>query len=318
MAIHPLERVTNLLTLLLSARRHITFEEIRNELRGQYPENHEAARASFERDKALLRDEGVPIDQVTLGGDRAGATGYRIVREHYELGDLGLTPDETVALRMAVGAVRLADGSATEAMWKVDLDGEPVGAAPVRADLAVPAALPVLFRAMAAREPVEFEYHSRRRTVEPFGLLARDGWWYLVGFDRSVDDRRTFRVDRITGRVRAVAGGYEIPTDFDVRSAFPTDPKLLPDSVDVGADTAEVLVDASDVPTVLGRYGEHSVVERRPDGSTVFAIPCANVRAFLHWLVGFVERAEVLSPPALRSHVIGWLRATGDPTEVGA
>lgn len=46
MAIHQLERVTNLLTVLLSARRHVTFEEIRNELRGQYPENLVAARAA--------------------------------------------------------------------------------------------------------------------------------------------------------------------------------------------------------------------------------------------------------------------------------
>jgi len=72
-----------------------------------------------------------------------------------------------------------------------------------------------------------------------------------------------------------------------------------------------VLIDASDVSTVLRRYGEQSVLERRADGSMVFAIPCSNVRAFVHWLMGFVERAEVLSPPALRAHVIGWLVATG-------
>jgi proteasome accessory factor B len=312
-AIHPLERVTNLLTLLLSTRRHLSFEEIRNELRGQYPENHEAARASFERDKALLRDEGVPIDQVTLGGDRAGATGYRVIREQYELGDLGLTTDETVALRMAVGAVRLADGAADEAMWKVDLDGEPIDdVATISAGLVVLPALPILHRAISARQAVEFEYNSRRRVVEPHGLPARDGWWYMVGFDRSAEGQRTFRVDRITGRVKALeAGAYEIPPGFDVRTAFPSDPKQLPDSVDVGSDTAEVLIDASDVSTVLRRYGEQSVLERRTDGSMVFAIPCSNVRAFVHWLMGFVERAEVLSPPALRAHVIGWLVATG-------
>lgn len=54
---HQLERVTNLLALLLSTRRHLTFDEIRYELKGQYPENLVAARAAFERDKAILRDE---------------------------------------------------------------------------------------------------------------------------------------------------------------------------------------------------------------------------------------------------------------------
>ena len=104
---HQLERVTNLLTLLLSARRHITFEEIRHELRGQYPDGKEAARAAFERDKAVLRDEGVPIDQVTLSGQQAGQTGYRVLRSAYEMEDFGLTPEETAALRVAVGTIRL-------------------------------------------------------------------------------------------------------------------------------------------------------------------------------------------------------------------
>jgi predicted DNA-binding transcriptional regulator YafY len=73
--VHQLERVTNLLALLLSTRRHLTFDEIRNELKGQYPENLVAARAAFERDKAILRDEGIPISSEVQGGDKAGITG---------------------------------------------------------------------------------------------------------------------------------------------------------------------------------------------------------------------------------------------------
>ena len=67
---HQLERVTNLLALLLSTRRHLSFEEIRNDLKGQYPENLVAARAAFERDKAILRDEGIPIDSEVLGATK--------------------------------------------------------------------------------------------------------------------------------------------------------------------------------------------------------------------------------------------------------
>jgi predicted DNA-binding transcriptional regulator YafY len=39
----------------------------------------------------------------------------------------------------------------------------------------------------------------------------------------------------------------------------------------------------------------------------VFDIPCVNVRAFLQWLFGFVERAEVLEPTILRDVVVQWL-----------
>ena len=317
MAIHQLERITNLLTVLLSTRRHLSFDEIRNEMRGQYPENHEAARASFERDKALLRDEGVPIDQITLGGDRAGATGYRVLRDQYELGDLGLTPEETVALRIAVGAVRLANGSADEALWKVDLEGDPVDIpAPIQSGLNVLPPLPVIHRAIAARQPVRFTYRANERVLEPHGLLARGGWWYVVGLDRSVGESRTFRIDRIEGRVKPVAGeSYEIPQGFDVHEAFPADPKLLPDAVDVGSDVATVSIDSSDVAAVLAQYGDEAIVERHADGSVVFAIPCSNVRAFVQWLMGFVERAEVMSPPALRALVVQWLNDTAAGSE---
>jgi predicted DNA-binding transcriptional regulator YafY len=39
--------------------------------------------------------------------------------------------------------------------------------------------------------------HEERRDVEPYRLVFRAGRWYLVGWDPSRDDWRTFRVDRM-------------------------------------------------------------------------------------------------------------------------
>lgn len=309
---HQLERVTNLLALLLSTRRHLTFDEIRNELKGQYPDNLVAARAAFERDKAILRDEGIPISSEVQGGDKAGITGYRIDRSAYELGDLQLTGHEAAALRIAVSALRMGQSWGEEALWKVDMDSgleaspQPV----VQASLPVDQKLPSLHDAMSRLQVVSFTYNGRIRELEPFGLLARSGWWYLVGNDRSVNAMRTFRVDRISSDVVVLEGEtFERPADFDVRTSFPADLKELPDSIDVGGDIAKVLIDATDVNTVLGQYGLDALVERHRDGSATFAIPCANVQAFEHWLLGFLDRAEVLEPVKLRQHVVEWLTA---------
>ena len=309
---HQLERVTNLLALLLSTRRHLTFDEIRNELKGQYPDNLVAARAAFERDKAILRDEGIPISSEVQGGDKAGITGYRIDRSAYELGDLQLTGHEAAALRIAVSALRMGQSWGEEALWKVDMDSglkaspQPV----VQASLPVDQKLPSLHDAMSRLQVVSFTYNGRTRELEPFGLLARSGWWYLVGNDRSVNAMRTFRVDRISSDVVVLEGEtFERPADFDVRTSFPADLKELPDSIDVGGDIAKVLIDATDVNTVLGQYGLDALVERHRDGSATFAIPCANVQAFEHWLLGFLDRAEVLEPVKLRQHVVEWLTA---------
>ena len=88
--VDALERVTNLMTLLLSARQPITSAEIRNELAAFYPKGEVALRGAIERDKKLLREIGVPIESTVLGGNDAGKTAYWIDRRRYELADLDL------------------------------------------------------------------------------------------------------------------------------------------------------------------------------------------------------------------------------------
>ena len=131
----PLERLTNLLALLLETKQPITLEQIANEMVGQYPLNDSARRGSFERDKSVLRDLGVPIEQTVLGGDQAGRTAYRIDRRRYELADLDLTDDERHALQLAVAAARTDDAWAQEGLWKL-------GAGSERPALAVAATMP--------------------------------------------------------------------------------------------------------------------------------------------------------------------------------
>ncbi|MFM8856120.1 MAG: helix-turn-helix transcriptional regulator [Actinomycetota bacterium] len=304
--------MTNLLALLLSTRRHLTFEDIRQELAGQYPENLAGARAAFERDKVILRDEGIPIESEILGGDRAGSTGYRILKSAYELGDLGLTAEETSALRIAVGALRMGQTWAEEALWKLDL-GPGSSADPatvVSTSLPVDARLPRVHEAIARRNHMVFTYGVRQRTLAPFGLLARHGKWYVIGEDAEIGELRTFRLDRIDGDINLLTdSSFERPDDFDVRSSFPADPKVLPGAIDVGAEVARVRVDSSDTGVVVSQYGEAALVSRAPDGSGVFDIPCANVDAFVHWLLGFVDRAEVLEPAPLRAYVVSWLES---------
>lgn len=309
---HQLERVTNLLALLITTRRHLTFEEIRRELAGQYPENLSAARAAFERDKAILRDEGIPIDSDVLGGDKAGSTGYRILRSAYELGDLGLTTDETAALRVAVGALRMGQTWAEEALWKIDLGGTSASGrrTVVSATLPGDSRLPAVHEAIAGRHHMTFAYRSLGRTLAPYGLLARHGHWYVIGEDVALGALRTFRLDRIEGEIEVLREtSFDRPRSFDIRTSFPSDPKAMPGALDVGADRARVRIDASDVGVVLTQYGDDALLERSQDGSGIFEIPCSNVDAFVQWLLGFMERAEVLEPAALRAHVMEWLES---------
>src|SRR2546430_17624180 len=102
----PLERLTNLVALLLETRRPLTLEQIADALAGQYPEAAAARHGAFERDKAILREGGVPLETRVLTGDAAGATGYIIDRHRYQPGP-DLPPAATPALQGAVAAVHL-------------------------------------------------------------------------------------------------------------------------------------------------------------------------------------------------------------------
>ena len=110
----PLERMTNLLALLLETKSALTLQQIAGELGGQYPTNTSALRGAFERDKSVLREIGVPIEQHVLSGNQAGQTAYRIDRRRYELTDLELSDDERRALQLAW---QVAFSIRTPAMW---------------------------------------------------------------------------------------------------------------------------------------------------------------------------------------------------------
>jgi proteasome accessory factor B len=302
------ERLTNLLALLLETREPLSLVAIANELAGQYPDAAQARRAAFERDKAALRGIGVPIEQeIVSGGDVAGQTRYWIDRARYELRGLDLDEDEMRALQVAMAATRPGSASGQDALWKLGaglLDEQ----APVAAIVPDLPGLPVLRDAVAARRSVTFAYRDVDRTVDPWGLLLRDGFWYLVGHDHGRGERRTYRIDRIQGEVAAVVGsGFERPDGFDPRDAFPDDPK------EIGADPwrpdAVVLVDARRAGRAERELGPDRVRVRHDDGSIEVAVPCGNEPAFRSWLLGYLDAAEVLAPADVRDGVVAWLEA---------
>jgi predicted DNA-binding transcriptional regulator YafY len=298
-----LERITNLVALLMATRLPLTQEQIVNELAGQYPAGDAAQRGAFERDKAMLREIGVPLESEVLGGADAGRTAYRIDRGRYELSDLHLAPDEQAALQLAVATARLADAQ----FGLLKLGGDRSSAPVVVANIPDLPALPALREASAVRAEVSFGYHGSVRRLHPYALLLRERFWYVIGHDVDRSEVRTYRVDRIEGDITVGApAAFERPDGFDPRATFPTDPKLLGDEP---AARAHVLVDEPRAHAVEQELGTAAVLERRPDGGVVVEVPCANLDAFRSWLFGLGDHAEVLAPAEVRSAVVAWLRA---------
>jgi len=303
------ERLTNLVTFLLNRPNGATLTEIGDEVPG-WPANEESRRRAFERDKRVLRDEGVPLVE-----DKGR---YRIPPEHFYLPDLDLTEDEQVALRLAVAAVRVGGGSepAGLALHKLALDagGGPFDdAAPAIAALDEQPALPALHAAVRSRSVVRFVYGSPPvdREVEPSLLFFRDGYWYLACYDRGRAAMRTFRVDRVEGELEVLDEHFEphrAPPTTD--EAMLRQPWLWGDETE--PEEAVVEVDAILAEKAIARVGDRGTYERNDDGSVTLRLPIANRHEFRTLVVGMVDHAVVLEPAALRAEIVAWLDAFGN------
>ncbi len=225
------ERLLSLVVCLLSSRRYLTAGQIRAAVPG-YPESFDAFKRMFERDKDELRELGIPLET----GTNAGAeeeVGYRISRQAYELPEIMFEPDEAAVLGLAAKVWQRAElgGAAAGGLLKLraaGIEAEETARPGIEPRLTTEdASFGPLWRAVRDRRPVTFGYRAagrevaQQRSVEPWGVVNRNGTWYVVGFDVERGEQRVFRLSRIEGQVSFAgpAGSVVVPPGTDVRKA---------------------------------------------------------------------------------------------------
>jgi proteasome accessory factor B len=312
-----LERLVNLVAALLDAQRPLSRDELRRRV-GGYTGEAEAFRRTFERDKDVLRQMGMPLVTEPLDPERPDdQVGYRIPRERYELADPGLEADELAALRLAASAVAVEGAwgrdATTTALRKLagtatSSPGVDVGAPGSGGGMAVLSGgdqVVAAFAAVADRRPVTFRYRSAVRRVDPWRLSYRKGQWYLSGFDHDRGEERLFRLDRVEGAIEGAgpAGAFERPA---ATATAPPAPWRLGE----GAETVvRIAVDGPWARWVIDEVGADAVEECRPDGSVVLALGVTNLDGLRSFVLGLLDHAEVLSPPHARQDMVAWLTA---------
>lgn len=325
MAIARAERLVNLVLCLLSTRQYLTAERIRAIVPGYADAaTDEAFFRMFERDKTELRDLGVPLETGRGTGFDA-VDGYRIARRDYELGDIDLEPDEAAAVALAA---RLWDspqftGAAHGALIKlraagVDVDQDVHVPVEPKVRTSEPAFPPLLAAVQEARV-VEFDYRRpapvevRTRTVEPWGVVAWRGRWYLVGHDRDRDAPRCFRLSRIVGDVRVVGkpGAVQRPEQFDLLSFVVRNQP----AGDQPPATAKLWVAAGRAQGVRRRAKVLGSREFDGEPGDVLEIELRFPDSAAGWIAGFGPDVVVLEPEVLaktvREKLLGALRGAG-------
>jgi proteasome accessory factor B len=310
------ERLVNLVICLLSTRRFLTAAQIAMTVPGYEhapddPREHEAFQRKFERDKAELRELGVPLETGTTSAFDS-EPGYRIARRDYALPDIPLEPDEAAAVGIAArlwrhAGMAAAASSGLAKLRAAGIDVDPQVTLDVEPVVTVDPAFEPITAAVRERVVVTFEYRRPEgdrpttRRLQAWGVVCWRGRWYVVGHDLDREAERCFRLSRIVGSVRRTGppGAYQPPEDTDLISyvANWSGPTEL-----------------SGRATVLVRRGRGAGVRRFAQEVTPLAdgdrmvLRYADPEGFASWLVGYGADVLVLSPPEVREAVIARLR----------
>jgi proteasome accessory factor C len=304
---NKLERLTNLILLLLDAPRPIPLSEIATQVPG-YPEEKDARRQAIERDKKLLREEGIIVESVPIAGDEQ--YGYRIDPTTYFLPDLDLTTEEAAALNLAVAGVHMGNDSGGDALRKLGV-AELADVQPV-ALMEDAQGLDRLYQAIASKAEVRFSYLGEQRSVAPIQIRFAGGHWYLAGWSKERDAGRNFRVDRIDGTVTIGAPGTGVVDDDKMISLeLPDEPWGFEGGVDPST-TLLLWVDSLYAWRVVNEVGFDKITERRPDGSVVLSVDVVRDEIARSWVLSFLDHVEVLEPASFRSSLISWLQGIRD------
>jgi len=169
---------------------------------------------TLRRDVDRLRELGYRIDAV-----RGPAGGYRLAAGS-DLPPLLFDDDQAVAIAVALAVAPASGADIAEAAvralatvrqvmpqrlrHRVDVVDAVVRAPGSRVD---PDVLVAVSEAVHLRERLRFGHGADEalRHVEPHAVVARDGRWYLLAWDLDRDDWRTYRLDRMTPRMRTRA-----------------------------------------------------------------------------------------------------------------
>ncbi len=268
---------------------------------------------------SMLDEMGIPVYS-----ERGPYGGFYLVRG-YRLPPLVLTPDESVAVSLGLGLVEemwgslyreaahgaqaklenvLPDEQRQEAAWaRLSL----VATGMHRADLAeITPILEKLRRAARDHCRTRIKYQGVSgpepgwREFDPYGLVHRWGWWYVVGYCHLRQELRTFRVDRIL-EAAITDAIFQVPKEFNLytylENEYQNDPQIcvfmrfLPD---------------------FARIARHnqpywSSLEEQQDGSVLVSFHSPTLEWAASTALMYGPAVEILEPPALRQLVADWV-----------
>jgi predicted DNA-binding transcriptional regulator YafY len=268
-----------------------------------------------------LDEMGIPVYT-----ERGPHGGFSLV-SGYKMPPLVFTPEEATAVTLGTSLVEEIGGSlyreaALGALAKLenvlpDEQRQEIGWARrslvvtglQRAELnALIPTLEKLRKAVRELRTVNMVYRSssriepQPRDLDPYALVHRWGFWYVIGYCHLRQQMRSFRVDRIV-ELSLSSQVFQVPADFNIQAYLITelrDQQRLQVQMRFNPQAANV---------ALANRLYWETAEEQPDGSVIVTLLAPDLGWAASTVLAYGPIVTVLEPPELRQMVGEWAKS---------
>ena len=305
--IEPVERIINLALLLAETRTPVSAEQIRDQVNG-YPlaseQDDGAFKRMFERDKERLAQIGLAL----VADDK----GFYHLDPATFVSPVSLAEEERVLLHGVLLALSkdptfpFAD-DLPFALSKINMrEPSEVALSIQTAENTEEPRLPdvgKLVDAVFRNKRVAFTYSSpggvtAHREVEPYGVFALRGQWYLVANDISLKEVRTYLISRVSSV--AVNPARPKSLDFSMPDGFRVSDHIKhPFQIGEESFVATILFSAAKACAAESLTSMAGELHRNPDGTASWHIDARSSGELARWVVANGPGITLVSPPGL-------------------
>ena len=276
---------------------------------------------SLHRYIAMLDEMGIPVYS-----ERGPYGGFSLVRG-YKMPPLVFTPEEAVAVYLgaslvgemwgqpyqsaAQGALAKLDNvlpeeQRQEVAWarralvatglnRLSMEGLALHLENLRRAVRESRRVHMRYRGSSSADPIE-------RLLDPYALVHRWGWWYVVGYCHLRQAVRTFRIDRIQ-ELRLLDQIFDSPDGFNIQDYLAAEVQAQPQIHVRMRFTPQAAHVALDNRTIWEQ------VEEAPAGSVDVTFSAPDLAWAASSALAYGPIVEVLEPPDLRQMVGEWAAA---------
>lgn len=176
--------------------------------------------------------------------------------------------------------------------------------------------LDVLNTAIAENKKVSFVYNSygtdfklhpkrkERYVVNPYQLVANNGWYYLVANYDKYDDISHYRIDKITKIKMMQVKSKPASKIKEMKKGFSLPRHMAEHIYTYSGDSIAVklLVDKSIMNELIDWFGKEFRIFEKNDNTMKILVKC-NEEAMRYWALQYDPYVEVLEPEHLRERV---------------